>query len=86
LEYRFDRLLPDKLAQVYQLLVPDQRRPVGGIRERDLESKPVTEMRNEQASRHLRAGLLGSTEGEPHHRQPDGGTDREFSATVRELD
>ena len=24
LEYRFDRLLPDKLAQVYQVLVPDQ--------------------------------------------------------------
>ena len=24
LEYRFDRLLPDKLAHVYQLLVPDQ--------------------------------------------------------------
>ena len=26
LEYRFDRLLPDKLAQAYQLLVPDRRR------------------------------------------------------------
>ena len=28
-EYRFDRLPTDKLAQVYQLLVPDQRRPIG---------------------------------------------------------
>ena len=30
LEYRFDRLLPDKLAHVYQLLVPDRRQPIGG--------------------------------------------------------
>ena len=29
LEYRFDRLLPDKLAHVYQLLVPDLRQPIG---------------------------------------------------------
>ena len=27
LEYRLDRLLPEKLAQAYQLLVPEQRRP-----------------------------------------------------------
>ena len=26
MEYRFDRLLPDKLAQAYHLLVPDRRR------------------------------------------------------------
>ena len=25
LEYRFDRLLPDKLVQAYELLVPDRR-------------------------------------------------------------
>jgi hypothetical protein len=30
LEYRFDRLLPDKLAHVYQLLVPDKRQPIRG--------------------------------------------------------
>src|SRR5262252_8709390 len=77
LEYRFDRLLPDKLAQAYQLLVTDQRRPVGGNRERPLESaEPTTEINNEQASGHLRAGALGSTEGESHHRQSDGGADR----------
>src|SRR6266487_3683279 len=72
-----DRWLPDQLAQVYQLWVPDQRRPVGGIGERTLESpEPITEIRDEQASRHLHAGLLGSTEGESHHRQPNGGADR----------
>ena len=30
LEYRLDRLWPDKLAQAYQLLVPDRRRAVAG--------------------------------------------------------
>jgi hypothetical protein len=30
LEYRFDRLLPDKLAHVYQLLVPDRHQPIRG--------------------------------------------------------
>ena len=30
LEYRFDRLLADKLAHVYELLVPDRRQPIGG--------------------------------------------------------
>jgi hypothetical protein len=28
LEYRFDRLLSEKLAQAYQVLVPDKRRPI----------------------------------------------------------
>ena len=28
-QYRFDRLLPDKLEQAYQLLVPDHARPIG---------------------------------------------------------
>jgi hypothetical protein len=56
LEYRFDRLLPDKLAHVYQLLVPDQRRVVAGIAGKTLESpEPITEINDEQASRHLRA-------------------------------
>ena len=30
LGYRFDRLLSDKLAHAYQLLVPDKRQPIGG--------------------------------------------------------
>jgi hypothetical protein len=29
-QYQFDRLLPDKLQQVYQLLVPDHVRPISG--------------------------------------------------------
>jgi hypothetical protein len=29
LEYRFNRLLAVKLERVYQLLVPDKRRPLG---------------------------------------------------------
>ena len=61
LEYRFDRLLRDKLAQAYLLLVPDKRRPVGGMGERIFESpEPITEIRDEQTSRHLRTGLFGS--------------------------
>ena len=28
LEYRFDRLLPEKLAQAFQVLVPDKRQPI----------------------------------------------------------
>jgi hypothetical protein len=28
LEYRFDRLLSEKLAHTYQVLVPDKRRPL----------------------------------------------------------
>ena len=51
LEYRFDRLLPDKLAQVYQLLVPDKRRPVGRMGESPAESPPSsTEITDEQTS------------------------------------
>jgi DNA invertase Pin-like site-specific DNA recombinase len=51
-------LLPDKLAQAYQLLVPEKRRPIG-IRERTLESpEPITEISDEQAGSYLRAGLL----------------------------
>jgi hypothetical protein len=56
LEYRFDRLLPDKLAQAYQLLVPDQRRPIG-VEGAELP-KSIAEMNNEQASRHLRSRVL----------------------------
>jgi len=77
LEYRFDRLLPEKLAQVYQLLVPEKRRPVAGSTEK-LAASPEsgTEMRHEQTSRYLRPSFFGSTEGEPHDCQPDGSADR----------
>ena len=48
LEYRFDRLLSDKLAHAYQLLVPDRRQPVGGE-----NPKPTTGVNDEQASSYL---------------------------------
>jgi hypothetical protein len=73
LEYRFDRLLSDKLAHVYQLLVPDKRQPIGG--ETPKAGNPALEVSHEQASSHLCARVLGSSEGESHHRQPDGGID-----------
>jgi len=34
LEYRFDRLLPGKLEQAYELLVPDRRRPIESMHPR----------------------------------------------------
>ena len=34
LEYRFDRLLPEKLAQVYQVLVPESAGPLNQFRQR----------------------------------------------------
>jgi hypothetical protein len=44
------RLLPDKLAQVYHLLVPENRRPVA-VRAAALQSPElITEVRDEQAS------------------------------------
>src|SRR5215469_4851920 len=74
LEYRFDRLLSDKLAQAYQLLVPDRRQTIGVKKPKP--AKPRMEMSNEQASSDLCARVLGSPEGESHHREPDGGFDR----------
>ena len=56
LEYRFDRLLPDKLAQAYQVLVPDKRWPIPAKRR---EAAPESaEMNDEQSSRDLRSCLL----------------------------
>ncbi len=74
LEYQFDRLLPDKLTQVYQLLVPDKRQPIGG--EAPKAANPAARVNHEQTSSNLCARILGSPEGESHHRQPDGGIDR----------
>ncbi len=44
-EYRFDRLLPAKPAQVYQLPAPEQRWPIG-------QSHPQEKI-HEQSCRHL---------------------------------
>ena len=55
-EYRFDRLLPEKLAQVYRVLVPDKRWPIAGAR---VPSAPArVEMTDGQTGRDLRARLL----------------------------
>ena len=65
-QYRFDRLLPDKLQQAYQLLVPDHARPIGG----SVTTFPQENMHD--ASRgHLRSGLFGSSEGGTHDCQSD---------------
>jgi site-specific DNA recombinase len=68
LEYAFDRLLPTKLQQVYELLVPDRIRMVG-------ERSGLTEGGDGHRG-DLRAGVLGQAEGGEHHRQPDSGADR----------
>ena len=62
LEYRFDRLLPDKLAQAYQLLVPDRRQTIEVKKPKP--AKPTMEVSDEQASSDLCARVLGSAEGE----------------------
>ena len=63
LEYRFDRLLSDKLAQVFQSLVPDKRwsvpTPIPNC------APQTSEISDEQTSRNLRSGLFGPPEGEP---------------------
>ncbi len=67
-EYRFDRLLPQKLEQVFEVLVPPIRRPIGS-----LEFDSPQETLNEQTSCDLCAGFLRPSEGGPHHRQSDSG-------------
>jgi hypothetical protein len=52
LEYRFDRLLAEKLAQAYELLVPERR----GLA--DHTHPRCQEVLNDKNGRHLRAGLL----------------------------
>src|SRR5436309_1259895 len=68
------RMLLDKLAQAYQLLVPDRRRALGAA---SLEpSQPVAELNHEQACGDLCSSILGSSEGESHNCQPDHGLNR----------
>ena len=52
LEYRFDRLLPEKLVQVYELLLPDKRWPAAG------ERASRQEMVNEEAGRPVRTRVV----------------------------
>jgi hypothetical protein len=58
LEYRFDRLLEEKLAQVFQALAPEKFGVIGAIAE-------TKETMNDKAGSHLCASIIGSTEGRP---------------------
>jgi hypothetical protein len=66
LEYRFDRLFEEKLAQVFQALAPAKVGIIGAV-------AGTKEDMNDKARSHLRASVVGSTEGRPHDREPDGG-------------
>ena len=55
-QYQFDRLLPEKMAQAYELLVPDQVRPV--VYEPCHQPKRDQETMNDEASRHIRARIF----------------------------
>src|SRR5439155_25580634 len=72
-EYQFDRLWAEKLAQDYELLVPDRIR----AKVRDATPQPGSELEilNDETGRYLCTGILGPPEGEPHDRQPIGGLD-----------
>lgn len=51
-EYRFDRLLAEKLVQAYELLLPDRRWPTAD------EPGSRQEVVSEQASRPVRARIV----------------------------
>jgi hypothetical protein len=57
LQFQFDRLLPEKLAQAYELLVPDEVRLVVGCMPSH-QPKRDQEIMNDEASRHLRARVV----------------------------
>ena len=73
LEYRFDRLSPDKLAQAYHLLVPERRR---AIESSSAENPTIEEVNDEQARGDLCSSLIRPAEGATHNRESDSGTDR----------
>jgi hypothetical protein len=52
LEYRFDRLLAEKLVQAYELLIPDKQWPAGG------ELRSRQEVVNEETGRPVRARFV----------------------------
>jgi hypothetical protein len=52
LEYRFDRLLVEKLAQAYEVLVPERCEPV------DRTHAPCQEALNDENGGNLRASFL----------------------------
>ena len=72
-EYQFDRLWAEKLAQVYECLVPNAvQLPVRAATARPRNNQEVL---NDQSGRYLRPCVLGPPEGEPHDRQPGGSLD-----------
>lgn len=71
LEYHFDRLLPDKLAQVYQLLVPSRRRAIGGVSSES--DSTLGEVNDEQVRGDLCSSVFRPAEGAAHDRRPDSG-------------
>ena len=55
-EYQFDRLWAEKLAQAYELLVPDKIRPTGWIAPEQPGGEQ--EILNDETGRYLRPGVL----------------------------
>jgi hypothetical protein len=53
MEYRFDRLLSEKLVQAYELLIPEKRWPTSSVS--TVESGTRQEGVNEESGRHIRA-------------------------------
>src|SRR5207245_8046682 len=72
LEYRFDRLFPEKLEQVYEMLLPDQRWLVASA---DSQANQEEKL-NEQTRRHLCSSIFRSTEGESDHNESEGSSKR----------
>jgi hypothetical protein len=68
LEYCFDRLLDDKLAQAYGLLVPEKHWPVG-------RTEHGQEVLNAQSGCDLRASFVGPAERGSHNPESDGRAD-----------
>src|SRR5215831_13160100 len=69
LEYQFDRLLAEKLAHAYELLVPDQVRP---IRADACHPGGNQEVLTDESGGIVRACIVRSPEGESHDLQPVG--------------
>src|SRR4029077_1305314 len=66
LDYAFDRLRDSKLAQAYDILVPERERVVGAR---------IKETEHEDSS-DLRAGVVRAATRGTHHCQPNGSADR----------
>src|SRR5260370_24332114 len=66
----FDRLLPQKLEQAYELLVPQIRRPISSV---DLNS--AQEVPHESARSDLHTRVIGSSERESYDCQSNRGLD-----------